>query len=243
MEPFYQDSHCILYHGDCANVLPQLGRFDCLVTDPPYGVNVLATGGNVAGDGNRNTIGGRNYVKRGNKGTSKVGWKEAPAKEWEYKPWDDRPPEPWLMELVLSKADSHIVIGGNYFALPPSRGWLVWDKRNEGTKFADCELIYTNIDMACRKFAYRWNGMLQEKSGRNKDLRVHPTQKPLALMRWCLGFVPKAKTIIDPFAGSGTTLLAAKLEGRFCVGVEADPSYCEKIVQRLRQGVLTGLDS
>ena len=90
---------------------------------------------------------------------------------------------------------------------------------------------------AVRKFKWRWNGMLQEEMGDKKENRVHPTQKPLALMRWCLSFAPDAKTILDPFMGSGTTLVAAKREGRKAVGIELEERYCEAAVKRLQQGV------
>jgi len=80
--------------------------------------------------------------------------------------------------------------------------------------------------------------MLQEQMGDNKDVRVHPTQKPLALMTWCLGLVPDAKTVLDPFAGSGTTGRACKDMGRHCVLIEREERYCREIVARLAQEVL-----
>jgi len=89
-----------------------------------------------------------------------------------------------------------------------------------------------------RKFKWKWQGMLQENMGDKKEHRVHPTQKPLALMRWCLSLVPDAATVLDPWLGSGTTLVAAKLEGRHAVGIELSEKYCEIAAERLRQGVL-----
>jgi DNA modification methylase len=80
--------------------------------------------------------------------------------------------------------------------------------------------------------------MLQEHAGDRKETRVHPTQKPLPLMRWCLTLAPDAQTILDPFMGSGTTLVAAKLEGRKSVGIEISEKYCEIAANRLRQRVL-----
>jgi len=113
----------------------------------------------------------------------------------------------------------------------------VWDKEING-EFADCELAWTNLSKPVRKFKWRWNGMLQEQMGDKKEARVHPTQKPLALMRWCLSLVPDAKTVLDPFMGSGTTLVASRLEGRQAVGIEINEKYCEAAAKRLEQGVL-----
>ena len=80
--------------------------------------------------------------------------------------------------------------------------------------------------------------MIQENMGDKKEHRVHPTQKPLALMRWCLSLVPDAETVLDPFAGSGTTLVAARLEGRKAIGIEINEKYCEAAANRLAQGTL-----
>jgi len=94
------------------------------------------------------------------------------------------------------------------------------------------------MQRAVRKFKWRWQGMLQERGGDKKEHRVHPTQKPLALMKWCLSLVPDAATVLDPFMGSGTTLVAAKEAGMRAVGIERSEEYCQKAVERLRQGVL-----
>jgi DNA modification methylase len=130
-----------------------------------------------------------------------------------------------------------IIFGGNYFDLPPARCWLVWDKDNGATDFADCELAWTNLDKAVRRLTYRWQGMLQQP-GAPREQREHPTQKPEAVMRWALSHVPAAQTILDPFAGSGTTLVAAKRLGRKAIGIELSRAYCDVIVERLRQGSL-----
>lgn len=115
--------------------------------------------------------------------------------------------------------------------LPPSRCWLVWDKENSGD-FADCELAWTNLDKAVRIFRYLWNGMIKEQP----EYRMHPTQKPLALMKWCITQAPTdVKSIVDPFCGSGTTLVAAKALGLSAVGVEREEKYCESAAIRLQQ--------
>jgi len=120
--------------------------------------------------------------------------------------------------------------------VPPSRGWLVWDKVNGDNDFADCELAWTNIKTSVRIFRHMWNGMLRQSERDVK--RVHPTQKPVALMTWCLSFAPESNSIIDPFMGSGTTLRAAKDLGMKAIGIEIEEKYCEIAAKRLAQGVL-----
>lgn len=211
--PYYVDEYVTLYHGDCRQIVPQLGRFDLLLTDPPYGINAYAGG----------TMGGGVL-----------------AKQSRYEPttWDQSTPPRWMLEMLRASAEWQILWGGNYYdGLPPARGWLVWDKDNGANNFADCELAWSNLETAVRKFRWRWQGMLQENMA-EKDVRVHPTQKPLALMSWCLGLVPEAKTVLDPFAGSGTTGRACKDAGRRCVLIEREESYCREIVRRLAQEVL-----
>jgi hypothetical protein len=126
----------------------------------------------------------------------KVGRSEYEKKDWDSEAADVR----WIVDSGVPA----IVWGGNYFPLPPSDKWLVWDKKNDPTTFADCELAWTNIAGAVRVFRWLWSGPYQQK----REQRFHPTQKPLALMKWCLGFLPDAHTILDPFMGSGTTGVA-----------------------------------
>src|SRR5262249_44460370 len=115
--------------------------------------------------------------------------------------------------------------------------WLVWDKDNGASDFADCELAWTNLRKAVRQFTYRWNGMLQEP-GYPKELRQHPTQKPEALMRWCLAHAMPVESVLDPFMGSGTVLRAGKDAGLSATGVEREERYCEIAAKRLAQEVL-----
>ena len=131
----------------------------------------------------------------------------------------------WLPPLELPS----IVWGGNYFDLPPHRAPLVWDKNNAGRDFADFEMAWTNLDMVARRFVFRPMNMDGGKQ--------HPTQKPIALMEWCLGFLPDARTILDPFAGSGTTLVACQRLGRQGIGIELDPDYFEIACKRVQDVV------
>jgi DNA modification methylase len=211
--PFYQDASCTIYNADCREILPLLPRFDLLLTDPPYGINA----------DNQKRI-----LSRG---------KLANPIDYGQSDWDKEAPVQTVHDAI-DQADFAIVWGGNYFGLPASSCWLVWDKDNGSNDFADCELAWTNLRKAVRKFKYRWNGMLQEHGGDKKEVRVHPTQKPVPLLRFCLTQCLTAQTILDPFMGSGTTLVAAKLEGRRAVGIEISEKYCELAANRLRQKVL-----
>lgn len=213
MKPYYQDSAVTIYHGDCRDVLPNIAKADLLLTDPPYGI----------GEGNAKRIASRENA--------------AKARDYGHAEWDFHPPAYDTIVLCVGKADQAIIWGGNYFALPPRRGWLVWDKDNTGD-FADCELAWSNLETAVRKFKWRWNGMLQQNMA-EKDVREHPTQKPVALMHWCLSFAPNAQTILDPFAGSGTTGRACKDIGKKCVLIERDERYCEIAARRMGQEVLS----
>lgn len=141
--------------------------------------------------------------------------------------WDDEAPD---ITQALTVAGKHIVWGGNYFALPVTRCFLIWDKQNDGRDFAGCEMAWTDINSVARIFRKRPMNMDGGK--------VHPTQKPLALMKWCIGLAGDVQTILDPFAGSGTTGRAAKDLGRKCVLIEREEKYCEIAANRMRQEVL-----
>ncbi len=220
MKAFYEQDGITIYHGSALTVLDEWDglrtqSFDLLLTDPPYGIQ---------------EANGRNK-SRGLLATSR---------DYGVSNWDDRPATE-AIALARRIARWHIVFGGNYYDLPPSSCWLVWDKENGATDFADCELAWTNMKKAVRKITYRWQGMLTEP-GCPKEERVHPTQKPEAVMRWALLQAPsEVVTVLDPFMGSGTTLVAAKRLGKRATGIEREEKYCEIAANRLRQGALTGL--
>lgn len=196
-------------------MLPTLAPVDLLLTDPPYGIGEAA-------------------------GKNKSRGLLAASKDYGNANWDDTPPSRWLLEQAIDKAKYAIVFGGNYFGLPPSSCWLVWDKDNGATDFADCELAWTNMPTAVRRVRWRWQGMLQENMA-DKEPRFHPTQKPEAVMAWCLTKAPDGvRTVLDPWMGSGTTLVAAKKAGLTAIGIEREEKYCEIAAKRLAQGVLFG---
>lgn len=138
--------------------------------------------------------------------------------------WDESPADlSWLLPMGVPS----IVWGGNYFDLPPTRAPLVWDKNNAGRDFADFEMAWTNLDMVARRIIFRPMNMDGGK--------VHPTQKPIAVMQWCLGFVHDAQTILDPFMGSGTTGVACVKLGRKFIGIELDEGYFDIACKRIEK--------
>lgn len=210
--PYYADDAVVLIHADCREVLPTLGRFDLLLTDPPYGI------GEAAG-------------KNKSRGCIAV------SKDYGNLSWDSSI-SPVVYDAI-KVCDKAIVFGGNYYELPPSSCWIVWDKDNGETDFADAELAWTNFKTAVRIFKYKWQGMLQGCMGTKKEQREHPTQKPLPLMLWCIeNYSEKGKLILDPFAGSGTTGRACKDLGRKCVLIEREEKYCAIAARRMAQEVL-----
>jgi site-specific DNA-methyltransferase (adenine-specific)/modification methylase len=146
--------------------------------------------------------------------------------------WDDETPDLSFVHDLTAIAHQTIIWGGNYFGLPATRCVLVWDKQNDDRDFADLEMAWTNIDAVARIFRMRPMNMDGGK--------VHPTQKPIDLMKWCIAKLADPATILDPFAGSGSTGVAAVQMGRRFIGIERDPGYfdiaCRRIEQAQRQG-------
>lgn len=206
MKPYYQDAAVTIYHGDCRQIVPVLGRFDLLLTDPPYGI-------------------GRDGKKLS---TSKHGGTKAYA----FTGWDSEAPSSWVLQMLMAACEKHIIWGGNYLveALPPSMKWLVWDK---GQRIAqsDGELAWTNLDGALRICTLNRVELAA-------DGAQHPTQKPEKLIRWCIEQAEQAQTILDPFAGSGTTGRAAKDLGKTAVLIEREERYCEIAAKRMQQECL-----
>lgn len=204
-----------LYLGDSAELLPRItDAVDAIVTDPPYGLGDKWQGGG---------------------GTKRTSWKFDPseAREW------DGATDPTVLSLA-SAAPEVVIWGGNYYAVPPSRCWLIWDKKqNDEWTTAQAEMAWTNFDRPVRVFRF---AQCEQASEGPKH---HPTQKPLALMAWCLKWV-KGRVIQDPFMGSGTTGVAAIQLGRAFIGIEREPKYfdiaCKRIEQAYNQRPLFTVD-
>ena len=204
---------CTLYLGDCREILPTLNKVDAVVTDPPYGIAATWKGGFNA----------------------KHGWGNA-AKQAELRnSWDQAAPDAEFLQSLVACTKEAVLWGGNYFDLPPSRGWLVWNKPERGFSLAEAELAWTNIDTVIRVL----------DAVRSDAGREHPTQKPLAVMQWSISRL-KGHTILDPFMGSGTTGVACVKLGRKFIGIEIEPKYfdiaCKRIAAAVAEPRLPGLD-
>lgn len=204
-----------LYLGDCRDILPTLPKVDAVITDPPYGIGEAA-------------------------GKNKSRGKLAVAKDFGDDSWDDEPISDDLIRMVREAGKWAVIFGGNYYAMPPAKCWLVWDKENGESDFADCELAWTNLPKAVRRIRYMWNGMLRANGEPRGD---HPTQKPVGVMAWAINHVPAPNgLILDPFMGSGTTGVAAMNLQRQFIGIEREPKYfdiaCRRIEDAQRQGRL-----
>jgi len=204
-----------IYNMDCLTFMKRLpdNYFELILTDPPYGIGMTSDG-----FGGTQKTEKTEYVKVEN--------------------WDKEIPSKEIFKEILRVSKNQIIFGGNYFVeyLYNSSCWIVWDKDNSDNGFADCELAWASFNKAIRRFKYKWHGMLQEHMGLYKEKRVHPTQKPIALGRWLLKkYAKEGDKIFDPFAGSGSFLLACKQLGFNYVGCEIQKEYCEIIEDRLKQ--------
>ena len=198
---------------DCMEYMRSLpdNAFDLAIVDPPYGI------GESGGKDSRNRVKSPTYKKKN---------------------WDDfAPSQEYFIELQrVSK--NQIIWGANHFAShivnPSSSCWIVWDKLNSGD-FADCELAYTSFKTAVRKFSFAWNGMIQGDM-KNKEVRIHPTQKPVKLYEWLLAnYAKEGDRILDTHLGSGSSAIAAHYGGFEFVGTELDPDYYEAAKSRFKR--------
>ncbi len=190
-----------LYCADCMDVLPTLPKVDAVITDPPYGLGAKLSGGSWG----------------------------ATKDSKEVLAWDNSPPQA-IVGGLLDLSSVCVIWGGNYFTLPPSRGWLVWDKANAVPTAADCEMAWTSVDRNTKRF----------RAPVEPHLSGHPTEKPLGLMAWCIQQMGEQEMILDPFMGSGTTGVAAIQLGRKFIGIEREPKYFDIACKRIEQAVAQG---
>lgn len=191
--------------------------FDLAIVDPPYGIG-------EDGSKNKNRTGGL-------------------AKPKDYKPFagnDLSAPDVEYFNELIRVSKNQIIWGANHFIsrLPfDSSAWIVWDKENGETDFADCELAWTSFKTAVRKVKFKWQGMLQADM-KNKEARIHPTQKPVKLYRWLLeNYAKPGQLILDTHVGSASSLIACESMGFDYVGFEIDPDYYAAAKNRMSKGI------
>ena len=212
-----------IIHGDCMEYMAKLKdkAFELAIVDPPYGIGINKGGHTLAGNGN---------FKGGN-------FKVA-AREYKGGEWDNEPPSKEYFRQLFRVSKNQIVWGANHFIerMPyNASGWIVWDKDNGESYQADCELAWTSFDKAVRKFIWRWWGLLQQNM-KNKDQRIHPTQKPVALYQWLLkNYAKQGDKILDTHLGSGSSAIAADIMGFDFVGIEIDEDYYKAALDRFNR--------
>jgi len=215
---YFQDDDVVIYCADCREILPNLPKVDLVLTDPPYGISIVKNG----------MVGADFGVANKGKYTDVIGDVDKDIAKLAF-------------SYLVKVADKLIIFGGNYFLdfLPPSDGWLIWDKRGDTgirNTFADGEMAWCSFHTPVRIYRQLWNGMIREGE---HDKRLHPTQKPHGIISSILrDFSKEGDLILDPFLGSGTTAYSAKKLGRKCIGIEISEKYCEIARNRLRQSVM-----
>ena len=201
---------------DCMELMSRYddNHFELAIVDPPYGINIT------------------------NQSQGKGG---GVAKKIEYKKtnWDKIAPNQTYFKKLKRVSKNQIIWGANYFIenIPKSNSscWIVWDKENGQNDFADCELAYTNFKTSVRKFKFRWAGMLQENM-KNKEIRIHPTQKPVSLYEWLLmNYAKEGDKILDTHLGSGSIAIACHNMGFDLTACEIDKDYFDAAMKRLEQ--------
>lgn len=220
--------------GDSTNksvidALTENKKVDLLLTDPPYGINVVSVDKKVCGD---KPFGSKGKVGYGEKGKNKI----LDCNEYAPIIGDDTTDTAKAnYDIAKELTNNQIIFGGNYFTdfLPPSRCWVVWDKQNTGN-FADAELAWTSFEKGVKLYHFLWNGLCRKGSREIEGkTRVHPTQKPVGMIADILkDFSDDNASVLDCFGGSGSTLIACEQLHRKCFICELDPHYCDVIIQR-----------
>jgi site-specific DNA-methyltransferase (adenine-specific) len=198
---------CMEYMAQCDD-----NSFDLAIVDPPYGINI-------------------------NKQSQGKGGGVAKKIEYTKKNWDNSIPKPEYFTELKRVSKNQIVWGGNYFIeyLENSPCWIVWDKLNGDTDFADCELAWTSFKTSVRKIEWKWSGMLQQNM-KNKESRIHPTQKPAKIYEWLLmKYAQKGDKILDTHLGSGSIAIACHDLKFDLVGCEIDEEYYDNALKRYNE--------
>jgi site-specific DNA-methyltransferase (adenine-specific) len=207
-----------LYNMDCLEAMKQFPDkyFELAIVDPPYG------------------IGASNYTRGG----TQHGKSLATCKEYGSKDWDKSAPQKEYFDELIRVSKNQVIWGANHFiSLIPfnSACWIVWDKVNGDNGYADCDLAWTSFKSAVRQYTYQWHGMLQQNM-KDKEQRIHPTQKPVALYKWILmNYAKQGDKILDTHVGSASSLLACYDMGFDYIGFEIDKDYYEMAQKRIAE--------
>lgn len=219
-----------LLNIDCMKYMKGVpdNAFDLAIVDPPYG---LGEAGKRSGT--RTSKGGSQKFW----GTKNTRGTEIKSTVFADKDWDNEPPSAEYFHELRRVSKNQIIWGANHFSdriNMPSSCWIVWDKLNGTSNFADCELAYTSFKTAVRQYQFKWSGMLQGDM-KNKEVRIHPTQKPVKLYEWLLrNYAKKGDRILDTHLGSGSHAIAAHYGGFDFVGCELDKDYFEALKARIQ---------
>jgi site-specific DNA-methyltransferase (adenine-specific) len=188
--------------------------FDLAIVDPPYGINIQKmnyTQNKKGGIAKRN-----NYSSIGN--------------------WDSETPTKEYFNELFRVSKNQIIWGGNYFELPLTKSWIIWDKKTEekySNDFADCEMAWNSFDKPAKIVRYLWSGMLQPDM-KDKQIRIHPTEKPYQLYKWLLDkYAKQGDKILDTHLGSGSIAIACHDYGFDLTACELDKEYFDKAMQRI----------
>ena len=205
MKPYFQDANLTLYHCDCMDLLSATPdkAFELSIVDPPYGINIAKEKPRVSG-------------------------------RWNYTPkaWDSEIPSQEYFRLLERVSQNRVIWGGNYFPLPPSRCWILWDKEQSVDNFADGEMAWTSFDRVVKFFRFSFAA--------NKD-KIHVTQKPVALYKWLLqNYAKPGQRILDTHFGSGSIAIAARALGFHVTACEKDEDYCRAAVERYKRETAQG---
>ena len=193
--------------------------FDLAIVDPPYGI----------GEGNKKNLTRNSYTGFG----KAKNWVK--SKDYGGGEFDDSIPSKEYFYELFRVSNNQIIWGGNYMVehLPSSMGWIVWDKDNGQCDQSDCELAFTSFKKGLRKFKFRWHGLLQEDM-KNKEIRIHPTHKPVALYKWLLDkYAKPGDKILDTHLGSGSIAIACHDYKFDLTACELDKEYFDKAMQRI----------
>tara|TARA_R110000782_G_scaffold70221_1_gene141090 strand:- start:22 stop:690 length:669 start_codon:yes stop_codon:yes gene_type:complete len=211
-----------IYNKDCLEAMKLMkdNKFDLAIVDPPYGIKASKTNGGVS-----NPFGGKG--------------KKVKSKTYKEKDWDNSAPKKEYF-IELNRVSKNVIIwGANHFIenIPKANSscWIVWDKDNSENYFADCELAYTSFKTAVRRFKWKWHGMLQQNM-KQKQKRIHPTEKPIKLYEWLLmNYAKEGDKILDTHLGSGSIAIACHNLGYDLEGYELDKEYFDNAIKRIKQ--------